>query len=195
MSATTRAFIAVFPPAEVREAVAGHLDAVRTPRDGVAWVRAANLHFTLRFLGDLESARLEAARHALVAAAAAPDSAPFRVRLGGAGAFPGPARARVLWLGVNEGAAPLALLAGRVEAALVREGFPRADRPFTPHLTLGRPRDPDGTAEAVARFLAAVFPQAEFAVGEIVLVSSALAAGGSIYAPIAHAALGPGRAS
>ena len=193
MSAVTRAFVAVFPPLAVREAIGARLETLASPHDGVAWVRAVNLHFTLRFLGDLTSQRLEAARHAVVATASSKDRAPFRMSLGGTGAFPGPARARVLWLGAREGATPLTLLAGALEAALVREGFLRADRPFTPHLTLGRPRDPDGAGPAVARFLAAEFPPAEFEVHEIVLVSSTLASGGSIYAPVATVALGGGR--
>ncbi|MEO6461879.1 MAG: RNA 2',3'-cyclic phosphodiesterase [Candidatus Eisenbacteria bacterium] len=190
--ATTRAFVAVFPPPEVVAAVGAALDLLRTPGDGIAWVPPANLHYTMRFLGDLEPARLDAARRALGTAAAGSGVAPFRVRLGGPGAFPGPGRPRVLWLGAAEGAAALTLLAGGLEGALEREKFARSERPFTPHLTTGRVREPGAAAVAAAtgRFLGATFPGAAFEVAELVLVASTLAPGGSRYEPLERAALG-----
>jgi len=152
-------------------------------------VRAGNLHYTVRFLGSLAPSRVEAARRAVLAAAAS--ASPFRVRLGGPGAFPGPERARVLWLGAAEGAASLAHLAGDVERALVGEKFEPADRPFTPHLTVAR------VGEVLRRedpFLKAFLSSASFAlefeVRELVLVASTLGPGGSRYEPIERAALG-----
>ena len=194
----TRAFVAVFPPSSVAEAVGSVLDALRAPLDGIAWVRAPNLHYTMRFLGELDAGRLERARSAVRAASLAAGVAPFTMRLGGPGAFPGPARPRVLWLGAAEGAAPLTLLAGALDAALVKEGFERADRPFTPHLTTGRVRERGGSGASAAgcsRFLAAALPAeatSPFEVRELVLVASTLASGGSRYEPIERAVLGGG---
>ena len=189
----TRSFVAVCPPPEVSAAVGEALAALRAPGDGIAWVKPANLHYTMRFLGDLEPGRVEAARRAVRAAALGKGVAPVGVRLGGPGAFPGPARPRVLWLGAAEGAAPLTLLAGGLEAALEREGFARAERPFTPHLTTGRVREAGRAgagAGGTARFLAAAFPDAAFDVRELVLVASTLAPGGSRYEPLERATLG-----
>ena len=187
----SRVFVAVFPPPEVSAAVGEALAALRAPGDGIAWVKPANLHYTMRFLGDLEPARVAAAGRAVRKAASAQGVAPFPVRLGGPGAFPGPARPRVLWLGAVAGAAPLTLLAGGLEAALEREGFARSDRPFTPHLTTGRVRQAAGAASgATAHFLAAAFPELAFDVRELVLVASTLAAGGSRYEPLERAPLG-----
>lgn len=197
MDGHLRTFVAIFPPPAVAEAVDVALAPLRAPGDGIAWVRPQNLHFTLRFLGPLAPADVAAAAGALADAAQAPGVAPVPVRLGGPGVFPGPARPRVLWLGAAEGAAALVHLAAAVETALDRERFARAERPFTPHLTLGRVREAGrggATLEAVravvARFLAAPFPDPAFTVGEIALVTSRLAAGGSRYEPIARAALG-----
>ena len=184
-----RTFVGIFPPPDVVTALADGLAPLRGATRGLKWVRPDNLHYTVRFLGALAPARVEAARRAVLAAAA--PASPFRVRLGGPGAFPGPERARVLWLGAAEGASPLAHLAGDVERALVRQGFEPADRPFTPHLTVARvgevPRRED---PALQSFLASAPFPLEFEVRELLLVASTLAPGGSRYEPIERAVLG-----
>jgi 2'-5' RNA ligase len=188
--ASIRTFIAVFPPSAVASAVNAALAKFRAGDDsGVRWVRPENLHYTLRFLGPIAPTRVDAARRAAVRAAAG--ATPFRVRLGGAGAFPGPRRPRVLWLGAGEGAAPLTLLAGAVERELVAEKFPPGERPFTPHLTVARVAGEAAPAPAVDAFLAAreALPDAAFDVGEIVVVASTLSPGGPRYEILERAPL------
>jgi len=187
LSAITRTFVAVFPPPAVVAALDAAVAPVRGVRDGVAWVASSNLHVTLRFLGDLAAPEVEAARRAVLGAAS--DVAPFAVATGGPGAFPGPSRPRVLWIGARSGAAELVALASRVEKALVREGFPPAEKPFTPHLTVGRVRADSPPALAAARFLGLSLPSLDFEVGAITLVASQLGAGGSRYAPLLEAPL------
>ncbi len=191
---TIRTFVAIFPPPEVQAALDAAIAPVRARGDGIAWVATPNLHVTLRFLGDLEPPRVDAARRALAAAASA-SAGPFAVATGVAGAFPGPARPRILWIGAREGAASLVALAAQVERALAREGFPPADKPFTPHLTVGRVRAAGSGAPgapaspAATRFLALSLPPQRFDVGVVTLVASTLGAGGSRYTPLFAAAL------
>lgn len=112
------------------------LDAPRSVR----WVDPANIHLTLRFIGEFDPERLEALRAALdaaVCAHAAPHLAPA-----GLGAFPNPARARVLWVGIQESGERLGMLQSAVEDAVQGVGLPAERRGFRPHLTLGRVRDP-----------------------------------------------------
>jgi len=104
----------------------------------VAWVGRDNVHLTLKFLGGVEAARLDAVTAAL-SIAVAPRGA-FHLALSGLGAFPSPARPRVLWAGVGEGAGAAADLASRVDAALAPLGFASEARPFSVHVTLGRVR-------------------------------------------------------
>jgi len=184
-----RTFIAVFPPAAVVADLAATVARVRRPGDGVSWTKAGNLHYTLRFLGDLSSGRVEAATRA--AAAAVVGVAPFTLTLGGTGAFPDLRRPRVLWIGAAEGGETLALLARSLSVALEREGFPREDKPFVSHLTLGRVRD-GGEGDPAVRLAAAEFPPAAFEVRELVVVKSTLSPGGSIYEPVARATLSSG---
>lgn len=125
---------------EIRARLAAEVDRLRPLGREVAWVGRDNVHLTLKFLGGVEAARLAAVTAAL-SAAVAPRGA-FRLALSGLGAFPSPARPRVVWAGVGEGAAAAGDLASRVDAALVPLGFPRESRPFSAHVTLGRVRTP-----------------------------------------------------
>lgn len=138
--AAVRSFVAVRLPEDVRAALAAEIARLRPAGREVAWVAAENLHVTLRFLGGVEEDRLEAVGAALAAVAAG--AAGFEVEVRGLGAFPTPSRPRVLWAGLAGGAPALAELAGRVEEALAGLGFPREERPFAGHVTLGRVREP-----------------------------------------------------
>jgi RNA 2',3'-cyclic 3'-phosphodiesterase len=172
-----RLFHAVFPPPEVQRAAAAVTDALRRPGDGISWVKQDNLHFTLRFLGELGESG--AGRAARAAERAAGNHRAFIATLGQAGAFPRAAKARVLWLGIETGAAELESLARDLEVALREQGFERADHKFSAHLTLGRvrARDQDWTER-----LAGVRAEpVSFTVDRVRLVQSTLSPKGSHY--------------
>jgi 2'-5' RNA ligase len=165
-------------------AAANVVEALRTRGDRVAWVKRENLHYTLRFLGEVDEAQATAATAAAREAAAA--HAAFDAGLDAPGAFPHATKARVLWLGMREGAAPLRTLARSLEEALLGRGFGAADQPFAPHLTIGRLRVPDDWS---ARLAAAPAVDARFRVDRIAVVRSTLAPGGSRYERLAEAPL------
>jgi 2'-5' RNA ligase len=178
-----RIFLAVFPPPAAQTAAERLIERLKRPDDHVSWVKRENLHYTLRFLGDLGA---DGARRAAEAARAATEMQPaFDACLGGLGAFPSARKARVLWLGLSQGAEALSALARAVEAALQKKGFERADRPFAPHLTIGRVRTPgkDWT-EALSEAKASP-PHGEdgarFRVERVLVVHSQLSPKGSIY--------------
>jgi 2'-5' RNA ligase len=60
-------------------------------------------------------------------------------------------RARIVWLGVSDGADRLVSLAEKVEAASRRAGFPPEARPFKPHLTLSRVEPPRAVTDVIAK--------------------------------------------
>ena len=174
-----RLFLAVFPSVEVQRVASGLIEALRRPGDGVTWVKPGNLHYTLRFLGEVEDQ--DAGRAAEAAAQAATGARAFPAILGGLGAFPNAARARVLWAGLSEGEEDLVALARALDRALAGRGFGTADKPFSAHLTLGRVREPrrDWTATLARPRPAA--PPARFTVDRICLVESWLSSEGSVY--------------
>ncbi len=188
-----RCFLAVFPPPAAQAVAARAIDSLRRPGDGVSWVKPDNLHYTLRFLGEVGHDGARRAAEAAMEAAAG--LAAFDVTLGGPGAFPRAKGARVLWLGLEHGAEPFVALARRLETSLARRGFAPEGRGFEAHLTLGRVREPgrDWSAPLAAAGTPAGDPAARVTVDAIACVESTLSPRGSIYrvwerAPLARPA-------
>lgn len=182
-----RLFLAVFPPPQIQQALWASAAALREASPPVSWTKADNLHYTLRFLGELGDDGARRAGEAAIEAAS--PHPPFDLTLGGFGAFPDARRARVLWVGARAGAQALEALAASLERGLRQRGFGRADRPFKAHLTIGRPRVPgsDWSAALAAQPADAL---AQFRVEHLLLVNSQLSPKGSIYTPIVEAPLG-----
>lgn len=130
-----RLFIAINLPPSERDRLQRAAGALRAAHLPVRWVGSDALHLTLKFLGEVPDARRGEVEEATREVSAG--FGPFQLELRGLGAFPRLASPRVLWVGVH--APPeLARLAGALDEAMGRLGFPREERPFSPHLTLGR---------------------------------------------------------
>jgi 2'-5' RNA ligase len=153
----------------------------------VAWVAPANLHLTLKFLGQVETDAAEAVGDVLVRRLAA--AKPFEVRAAGAGAFPDEHRPRVLWVGLHDESGALGRLQADVEQWMEELGFARETRPFTPHLTLGRVKEGHGSAaEALAQFKDTVFGTST--IRDVTLYESRLRAKGAEYVVLRRAVIG-----
>lgn len=211
-----RTFVAVLLDEAVRRPLASLLvKAAGLPSD-VKWVEAANLHITVKFLGNVPAPALPAIGQAL--AGVAQGFWPFDVRVTGLGTFPSHGTPRVVWVGLEgeaaqgRGAAPaaavaapeasaggrarpaaLVTLAGAVEVGLGALGYPREDRPFAAHITLGRVRGQRGQAELKA-FIEkeSAFRAGAQAVSEIALMRSDLRPEGPVYTKLAGFPLGRG---
>ena len=185
MSGTVRAFVAIEPPAGLRDALAGVPAAASLPPGAsVRWTPPENLHLTLRFLGDTPEEQLAPLADTLDAIAAG--APPFELEPGGAGAYPEERNARVLWVGLVDADRKLRRLRNQVEAAVRGLGWKREGRPFQPHLTLARLRRPvrlpaGGWLEAV--------PRCRFAVKEVALIRSTLKPAGAVYDVLHRASL------
>ncbi|MGH9675543.1 MAG: RNA 2',3'-cyclic phosphodiesterase, partial [Candidatus Acidiferrum sp.] len=98
-----RLFVALEIPAEVREKLAGLIVELRraaehSPGKAPRWVRPQNLHVTLKFIGEVEAARLSAFRSAL---AEVRSERPVTLQFRGLGHFPNEKNPRVLWTGIE----------------------------------------------------------------------------------------------
>ena len=178
-----RAFVAIRLAPEVDEAVARFQADLRPIGGDIAWVRPANFHLTLRFLGNKVAAGLvKSMIDGLGEIASA--TAPFVVQARGAGAFPSLSRARVIWIGLHDG--ELVRVAAEVEALSVRCGLEPEARRFTPHLTIGRARTP--TRNAPIRDAIAAAAERDFggsSIGSIALYRSLLSPHGATYQALA----------
>jgi 2'-5' RNA ligase len=147
---------------------------------GARWQDRAQLHLTLRFIGEVESRDVDMIDD-LLAGIMAPD---FTLQLHGVGQFGG-SQAHSLWAGVRPNPA-LDHLARKVDSAIRRVGQPPSSREgdahaFKPHVTMARMRRPDN--DKVVEWLAyhALYTSAEFVVDSFQLFSSRLTGDGSIY--------------
>jgi 2'-5' RNA ligase len=176
-----RCFVAIELPEDLREAVAAFFAREGREIAGVRWVDGARLHLTLKFLGAVAADRVAAVGGAV--AEAAVGHGPFALELRGAGAFPTEQRARVVWVGIGAGAAETCGLASSLETALAPLGFAREERPFTPHLTVGRVKAPPRDRAALPRLLAAARDRTwgQALVPAVHLVRSELFPAGPIY--------------
>lgn len=177
---TLRLFVALDLP----DAVKAALSALRTDITGASWSKTANMHLTLKFLGDgIEESRVPELTTALQAV----QGAAFSLALQGVGRFqPGDRQpARVLWAGLD---APRDLpnVAAAVEHVLAPLGFPAERRGFSPHLTLARLKL-EGNDPAVGRFLErhAGLHSDPFSVAAFHLYSSLLSPHGATYRRLA----------
>jgi 2'-5' RNA ligase len=199
-SAGPRLFIAVPLPAEARSVIEALVAGVRVapePEPGqrrdphdVRWVRMDGLHVTLRFLGPTDPDQITELKAAVDGAATG--GQPFELGLAGAGAFPNPARPRVLWLGLEHGLAALNELTVRLAASLAAHGWPHDDRPVRPHLTLARS---DGVAAgsrvAAGLVAAAATLDLRWIVDRIVLFESQTGGGPARYLALHEVPLRP----
>ncbi len=133
-----RAFIAVELPAELQQKIHKATANFRRGIDPlVRWTAAENMHLTLKFLGDVSQPNVEFLIQMLRSQAEL--VSPFIIQLTGLGSFPGPKRPRVIYIGIQAPAA-LGALQREIESASRRLGYEAEERPFSPHLTLGRVR-------------------------------------------------------
>ena len=136
-----RLFLGLFPPDELQLRMG---DAMMRLRAGalagapLRWTASAQLHLTLRFLGEQDPDFVAGLRAALPGLLG--EFRSFRISCAGLGAFPRAARARVLFAEILEGREELVALGERMEPLLRSLGLPAEARPLHPHLTLARAR-------------------------------------------------------
>jgi RNA 2',3'-cyclic 3'-phosphodiesterase len=173
-ASTRRLFVGIALGEATRDALRAYLAALGGALPGRA-VPPANWHLTLRFLGATDAAREQCLVQELVGMTVPP---PFVLRFGGLGAFPRAGRAKVLWMGIDQGADELRALAASVESAARAAGFAAEPKPFSPHLTLARV-DPPGDLRALID--RAPPSGVRVRVEELVLFRSHLGGGGPRY--------------
>ena len=181
-----RAFIAIDLPESIQARLEDVLDKVKTPGDkAVRWVPAANIHLTIKFLGDVSPANLEL--HTRLLKAEVSRFRPFEICVGTLGAFPSIRRPRVIWVGV-EAPPTLAAMQRAIETETVRLGYAAEDRPFSPHLTLGRVAhnaSPDEVRKVADTLVSVkVGELGRATVDSVRLFRSDLQPGGAVYTPL-----------
>lgn len=183
-----RQFLAINIEPELRRDIHDATSALRDAAPSMSWVREAQLHLTLKFLGERSEETAE--RVASTMRDVASRHRQVGIVLRGIGAFPNLRRPRVVWMGIDQ-EPRLELLHHDVEVACERLGFEIDARPFRPHLTLARAKGRTSLDElrALSRAAKGIEVEVETMVESIDLMSSEPSPSGSTYRVVAASRL------
>jgi len=175
-----RTFVAVKISPELEAAFEALARAMRKLPGEVRWVDPQSIHVTLKFLGEISP---EQAQEVFAAVERAAEGIPpFSLKAGSKGAFPSLQRPRVFWVGLAEpGGDHLTALQRNIEEELHLSGFPKEERGFKPHLTVGRVKGMKNIETVSKTFLEYPFPEIELAADRVLVMKSDLTPRGAIY--------------
>ncbi len=175
-----RLFVGIDPPEAIKDQLVDLMGGVA----GARWQSDAQLHLTLRFIGEVD-------RHQandVAAALASLHSPRFELRLAGAGTFDRRGQVNALWAGVTPHQ-PLRDLHKKVDQAVVRAAVPPEPRAYHPHITLARINRETGPIDGFVSQHGGL-SSAPFAVDDFCLYESQLSRDGSIYTIVERYPLG-----
>ena len=190
MSERIRCFIAIELPEDLKNQIGQYISELRPLAPEIKWVRKNALHITLKFLGEIPSARVDQ-----IVAALMPlhqQSTAVNITITGLGAFPNEKRPRVIWLGIEPNPRDLFFeLHHTLEGYLEAIGVEREKRKFSPHLTLARIKIPQEQKPLFTYVKEHPFQAYSFSVHDIVLMRSILKPVGAEYRVIQKYPLHP----
>jgi 2'-5' RNA ligase len=132
-----RTFIAVNLNPEIKEYLTSLQANLNVPGIKVKWVEKNNLHLTMKFLGYISLEQTELIKSELKEIGSR--YSPFIIRLSSnIGVFPTYKMPRIIWVGIKEGISELKELYNSIENKLSNKGFPRENKDFSGHITIGR---------------------------------------------------------
>src|SRR5262245_53105353 len=187
-----RSFLAITPDAVARtglsDLLAGMERVAASESSALRWSRAANVHLTLHFLGDIDGPHEVRLRSELEPPLAV---APFDVKLGQLGTFPPARPPRVFWVSIDEGRDEMTAIHAELGRRLKAAGVAIESRPFSPHLTLARVRDHEQRrARNLAQRLTDVpVPRVRWRVDHVTLYHSDLSGPAPRYEAVQHVLL------
>ena len=176
---TIRTFIAIDIPQEIKMELDNLIAGLRPFAPDIKWVKAANLHLTLRFLGEIPKDSIRGLADEL--SANLNGYGKFQAALSGLGGFPNLKRARVIWAGTGMGTDRLIALAPLVEKSSINLGFGKADKSFSSHLTIGRVKFPKSLEKLASQIESTKFESDPFDVEEVAIFKSDLSPSGPKY--------------
>jgi 2'-5' RNA ligase len=177
-----RTFIAVELTGSMREQISLLEQLLQKEGAKVKWVKPENLHLTLKFLENVQAVRIDDAVEATQEAVQGIE--PFILSFSGLGVFPNLKRARVIWIGIKEGADSLGRIQRELEERLFQRGFAREERDFSPHLTIGRVKSQRGIGGLVLKLEKTEFKSEKIRVEQVVVMRSDLRPTGAVHTPL-----------
>jgi 2'-5' RNA ligase len=183
-----RTFIAIELPERIKRRIEDLQAPLKKTNAFVSWVKPTNIHVTLKFLGEVPEEKINEVF--LATGKALEGAKKFTMSLKGTGAFPDFRRPRVIWIGAGIGEKELTFLAERIEAEMEEIGFPKEQRKFSAHFTIGRVKSPKNIEKLMELVKSSDFQTDDIEVSEVVVMKSQLHPAGAIYTPLKKIPLG-----
>lgn len=182
-----RTFIAVELTEELKKKIEELQVPLKKINVDVSWVKPGNVHATLKFFGEVPEDKIEKVFGGTKIALGGVRS--FKLSLKDLGCFPNLKRPRIIWIGVEKGKEELSEMAKKIEEEMERIGFPRENREFSPHLTIGRIKSPKNIERLTELIKNTNFQSQEIEIKEVVMMKSELHPSGAVYTPLKKIAL------
>lgn len=170
-----RLFISALLPDNIRKQLANYINRLKEDIDGVKWEKPEKLHVTLKFLGDVEEAKLEDISTLLERLVK--EYSPFKISMSEFGGFPRHKNPRVLYAGLSQNK-ELSKFHSELDLVLSKIGFEKEGRKFIPHVTTGRVKKRISIKEAPG------ISTTPFEITQVVIIKSELKREGSVYTPL-----------
>jgi len=184
-----RSFLAIELPKPILRKIEEVQGDLKSAHADVRWVNPEKIHLTLKFFGNIEESRIDPIFKSIEEPIR--NTPPFSLKMRGVGAFPKMNNPRVIWMGLVEGREVLISFQKQIEGQLEKIGFLSEDRPFHPHLTLGRMKSSLGKRELVEKIEKHREKEfGDFQVDRVVLFKSDLRPTGPIYTSLRELGLG-----
>jgi 2'-5' RNA ligase len=182
-----RTFIAVELPENIKKKI-GELQApLKKTSAFVSWVKPENIHITLKFLGEVPEGKINEVFSATEVSLE--NAKKFKMNLKGTGAFPDFRRPRVIWIGTAKGGEELSNMATKIEEEMEKIGYPKENRKFSPHFTMGRVKSPKNIENLMELVKSTDFETEDIEINEVTVMKSQLHPAGAIYTPLRKIAL------
>ncbi|MFC1509562.1 RNA 2',3'-cyclic phosphodiesterase [Candidatus Omnitrophota bacterium] len=180
-----RAFIAVEIDLSNKEKLSKLISQLKKSNADIKWLSENQMHFTLKFLGNIEENKVSLISDTLRSIAAQVHE--FTLTLSNIGAFPNMRKPRVIWIGVDKGAEDLKLLAAKIEKGLEKLGLEQEKRDYKAHLTLGRVRSSKNISN-LTDIVHKIKPDLKDGakIKKVILFKSVLTGKGAIYTPLSE---------
>jgi 2'-5' RNA ligase len=184
-----RSFLAIELPRTILEKIEEVEGDLRSSHADVRWVNPGKIHLTLKFFGNIDESKIDPIVKSVEGTTQI--VSPFSLKVRGMGAFPHFKNPRVIWMGLVDAKEVLIFLQKKLETEFEKIGFESEERPFHPHLTLGRMKSNRGRDDLVGRM--EKYREEEFGdfqVEKVILFKSDLRPSGPIYTPLREVKLG-----
>jgi 2'-5' RNA ligase len=173
-----RTFIAIPTSTAVQQCIAELQTKLKEIQADVKWDSLSKFHITLKFLGNVETSKLELLSAEL--SKAIQPFAPFILEYESLGIFPNIYNPRIVWIGMKHNQV-ISDLQSAVESICSKCGFPKENRAFHPHITLGRVHGTRNLVHLTDAIKTITFEPIKSLCSEVLLMKSNLLPSGSVY--------------